>query len=158
MVSLKFQEIAGHVLFLQYDSHDPSVSIMPGSYSFIANLMPEIVGPTSVELLRMKFRLQRDFGSKHSVCHLRILSAWSRILFENLIVSQLVKKFPDLIDRIPKNAPLHPIVSLLNSVHTLTPSSFMIHFDSILQITHMPSFPYILHVPVSSSIYPGYMW
>jgi hypothetical protein len=31
MVGLKIQEIAGHVLFLQYDTDDLSGSVMPGN-------------------------------------------------------------------------------------------------------------------------------
>lgn len=40
LVGLKIQEKAGHALFLPYDTDDLPGSIMPGSYSFIANLIP----------------------------------------------------------------------------------------------------------------------
>jgi hypothetical protein len=74
-----------------------------------------------------------------------LLTPWSRVLFETLIVSHLIKNFPllygnwKLIFRLYKCPPSFPIASQINPVHALLNNFFKIHSNIILTPTLTPS-------------------
>jgi hypothetical protein len=64
---------------------------------------------------------------------LPLLTPWYRILFEKLIVTQLVKKYPAFLwnpkvhHRVHKSPPLDPILSQLNPVRPIDPYLTKVH-------------------------------
>jgi hypothetical protein len=75
----------------------------------------------------------------HSFIH--SLTPWCRILFEKVIVTQLVKKYPAFLWK-PKvhycvhtGSPLDPILSQLNPVHPIDPCLPKVHLNVILPPT-----------------------
>jgi hypothetical protein len=69
--------------------------------------------------------------------HFHLLTPWCRILFEKLIVTQLVKKYPfswnpKVHHRPHKSPPLDPILSQPNPVHPIDPYLPKVHFNVIL--------------------------
>jgi hypothetical protein len=69
------------------------------------------------------------------------LTPWCKILFETLIVTQLVKNYlaflwnPKVHHRVHKSPPLDPILSQLNPVGPIDPYLPMVHFNIILPPT-----------------------
>jgi hypothetical protein len=67
-----------------------------------------------------------------------LLTPWCRILFEKLIVTQLVKKYPAFLrnpkvhNRAHKSPPLDPILSQPNPLHPIDPYLRKVHFNVIL--------------------------
>jgi hypothetical protein len=96
---------------------------------------------------------------------LNSLTPWCRILFEKLIVTQLVKKYPAFLwnpkvhHRIHKSPPLDPILSQPNPVHPIDPYLPKVHLNVILPPTPR-SFQWSLAFgppnqnPVSTSPFP----
>jgi hypothetical protein len=70
-----------------------------------------------------------------------LLTPWCRILFEKLIVTQLVKKYPAFLwnpkvhHRGHKSQPLDPILSQPNPVRPIDPCLPKVHFNVILPPT-----------------------
>jgi hypothetical protein len=66
---------------------------------------------------------------------------WCRILFEKLIVTQLVKKYPAFLwnpkvhYRVQTSPPLDPVLSQLNPVHPIDPYLLKVHLNVILPPT-----------------------
>jgi hypothetical protein len=65
------------------------------------------------------------------------LILWWRVLFNNLTVTKLIKKFHAFMNSkvqncIHKSLPLYRIMSEFNPVHTFTPCFSKIHFNIIL--------------------------
>jgi hypothetical protein len=73
------------------------------------------------------------------------LTPWCRILFENLIVTLLVKKYlaflrnPKVHHRVHKSPPLDPILSQPNAVRPIDPCLPKVHFNVILPPTSRSS-------------------
>jgi hypothetical protein len=74
-----------------------------------------------------------------------LLTPWCRILFKQLIVTQLVKKYPAFLwnpkvhYRVHTSPPLDPILSQLNPVRHIDPYLPKVHFNVILPPTHRSS-------------------
>jgi hypothetical protein len=67
------------------------------------------------------------------------LNPWNRVL-EKLLVAQLVKKFPTFYEpKGHKSVPLVPVLSQMNSLHTLISYFFKIHFN--ITLPSMPRSP-----------------
>jgi hypothetical protein len=70
-----------------------------------------------------------------------LLTPWCRILFEKLIVTQLVKKYPAFLwnlkvhHRVHKSPPLDPNLSQPNPVRPIDPCLPKVHFNVILPPT-----------------------
>jgi hypothetical protein len=73
-----------------------------------------------------------------------LLTPWCRILFEKLIVTQLVKKYPSFLrnpkvhHRVHKRPPLDPIPSQTNPVRPIDPYLPKVHLNVILPLCHEP--------------------
>jgi hypothetical protein len=70
-----------------------------------------------------------------------LLTPWGRILFEKLIVTQLVKKYPAVLrtpkvhHHVHKSPPLDPILRQLNPVRPIDPYLTKVHLNVILPPT-----------------------
>jgi hypothetical protein len=79
------------------------------------------------------YTLTQETGSQNTY----LLTPWCRILFEKLIVTQLVRKYsflwnPKVHYRVHASPPLDPILSHLNSVRPIDPCLPMVHLNVIL--------------------------
>jgi hypothetical protein len=76
--------------------------------------------------------------AKTAICMIESeLTPWCRILFEKLIVTHLVKKYPTFLwnlkvhHRVHKSPPLDPILSQMNPVCPIYPCLPEVHFNVI---------------------------
>jgi hypothetical protein len=104
------------------------------------------------KLIEQKAELTHDLVWQWCICRKRnptliqypvtILTPWSRVLLDKLVVSQLVMKFPvfyairRFITELHINPPLVSVLNHMNSFHTIPSYCFKAHFNIIL-----PSMP-----------------